>query len=281
VNNLHQLSKTFHGKLLLAGEYTVIDGGSSLALPLTKYSAYLTRDGKSNHKDMWNTMYQHFKDNELDLNYTLFEEDIVMGLGYQSDIPTGYGVGSSGALVASMYDRYQVSERNEKELQALLAKMENYFHGSSSGIDPFVIYTNKTVLTKEGKNFITDANPNLRNWYLLDSGIARSTATFVDVYKKSIRSQNKVKIQYLQRLNEDLIGQILNNEINVDTIFEISYTQFDLFKPMITAHVMDIWKEGLDSKSYFMKLCGAGGGGFFLVYSESIPKNIKHVMSLN
>ena len=56
MNNLHQLSKTFHGKLLLAGEYTVIDGGSSLALPLTKYSAYLTPDSKSNYKDMWNTI---------------------------------------------------------------------------------------------------------------------------------------------------------------------------------------------------------------------------------
>ena len=28
----------------------------------------------------------------------------------------------------------------------------------------------------------------------------------------------------------------------------------------------EIWNEGLKSDSFYMKLCGSGGGGFFLVF---------------
>ena len=35
-----------------------------------------------------------------------FEADLESGMYFDSSIPQGYGVGSSGALVASIYDKY-------------------------------------------------------------------------------------------------------------------------------------------------------------------------------
>jgi mevalonate kinase len=45
----------------------------------------------------------------------------------------------------------------------------------------------------------------------------------------------------------------------------------DILYPFIPSKVKKIWQEGLDTKSFYMKLCGAGGGGFFLIYSEARP----------
>ena len=38
------------------------------------------------------------------------KKDISLGLYFDSSIPQGYGVGSSGALVASIYDKYAIGK---------------------------------------------------------------------------------------------------------------------------------------------------------------------------
>lgn len=280
MNNLHQLSKSFHGKLLLAGEYTVIDGGSSIALPLSRYSARLILSSDTGLDKLWYKMILFFKDSRLELDYDLFYNDIANGLGYESDIPEGYGAGSSGALIAALYDRYHINTLQGTELQSYLGKMENFFHGKSSGIDPFVIYTNHTVLTKNGKSTFTPIEPDLTHWFLLDSGIVRSTAEYVDIYKKSIRPGNKEKIGLLLKLNESLIDEIQAGQIEEQIMYELSLLQFNLFKAMIPPHVYRVWKQGLETKEFYLKLCGAGGGGFFLIFSKVFPKNIHGVAGL-
>ena len=35
---------------------------------------------------------------------------------------------------------------------------------------------------------------------------------------------------------------------------------------MIPDSLKEIWNEGLKLDSFYMKLCGSGGGGFFLVF---------------
>src|SRR5690606_11390485 len=73
--------------------------------------------------------------------------DIARGMHFDSTIPQGYGVGSSGALVAAIYERYatnkiDISEGISKEsiskLKETFSKMESFFHGKSSGIDPLI-----------------------------------------------------------------------------------------------------------------------------------------------
>ncbi len=44
-------------------------------------------------------------------------------------------MGSSGAVVAAVYDRYAQQKTDDLfALKNLFAQMENYFHGKSSGI---------------------------------------------------------------------------------------------------------------------------------------------------
>jgi len=46
----------------------------------------------------------------------------------------------------------------------------------------------------------------------------------------------------------------------------------DNFKPMIPDEFHDLWKKGIDSGSYFLKLCGSGGGGYILGFAPNIEQ---------
>ena len=48
---------------------------------------------------------------------------------------------------------------------------------------------------------------------------------------------------------------------------ELSKWQLENFLPMIPDEVRPIWEEGLNTAAYSLKLCGSGGGGFFLGYT--------------
>ena len=53
---------------------------------------------------------------------------------------------------------------------------------------------------------------------------------------------------------------------------QLSKIVFNHFKPMIPKKFHQIWQAGIDSNSYYLKLCGSGGGGYILGFTEDIQK---------
>ena len=51
-----------------------------------------------------------------------------------------------------------------------------------------------------------------------------------------------------------------------DSVKELSNDTLHNFQEMIPEKLKNKWKEGIKNDSYYMKLCGSGGGGFFLAY---------------
>jgi len=52
----------------------------------------------------------------------------------------------------------------------------------------------------------------------------------------------------------------------------LSHVVLDNFKPMIPAQFHKLWKHGIDTNDYYLKLCGSGGGGYILGFTEDIDK---------
>ena len=82
-------------------------------------------------------------------NLEVLKNDVNHGMFFDSSIPQGYGVGSSGALVAAIYDKYAQNKitvlenlTREKllQLKSIFSEMESFFHGKSSGLDPLNSY---------------------------------------------------------------------------------------------------------------------------------------------
>ena len=73
-------------------------------------------------------------------------------------------------------------------------------------------------------------------------------------------------IQQLTKINRAAISSyIADDRIALFGQFDsISKIQYDFFGEMIPDHFREIWKTGLDSNKFRIKLCGAGGGGVLM-----------------
>jgi mevalonate kinase len=41
---------------------------------------------------------------------------------------------------------------------------------------------------------------------------------------------------------------------------------------MIPDHLVSVWQKGIETNDYYLKLCGSGGGGFILGFTEDYEK---------
>ena len=104
----------FYAKILLFGEYGIIKDAKGLSIPYNFYKgAPKISDTKNDEAQTSNQKLSEFADYLEHINRTLvtfntkqLREDLAKGLYFDSSIPQGYGIGSSGALVAAIYDRY-------------------------------------------------------------------------------------------------------------------------------------------------------------------------------
>ena len=278
-------SMRFNSKLLLFGEYSLISGSKALAFPLSNFSGRLIHR-KPTEQSLWdfNGLFNYLIyssigelfDNERLLN------DARAGLCFESNIPVGYGVGSSGALCAAVYSEYAISpvspvniSNNElTDLKGIFSVMESYFHGKSSGIDPLVSYINKPLLLNSHENIeiiekdITETPFNIN---LYDSGIYAETSGLVADYLQNMENQE------FRELIENEYTPLLNNIITLylegtdyrNNLFLLSEFQLEHFRGMIPSSILPLWQQSIASKEYCMKLCGSGGGGFFLVFATN------------
>lgn len=280
--------KTYHSKVLLFGEYLILEQAKALAVPFSEFSgAWKVAKDPENQ----NPYYEDFL-RLIDFMYTQgmnefmklekFEQAIKEGLCFDSTIKTGYGTGSSGAVVAGIYDQFLQKDKATKDfriIRARLSAIESFFHGNSSGLDPLVSYFDQALLVDSDKSVskVEFTKPNL-SYYLLDSGKSRSTQPLVEIFKKKKQSVTFIEdvLNPLTMISDRAVDQFLANDAGLmDSILQISKLQFEGFQEMILPGFKDMWKKGLESNAFALKLCGAGGGGFYLAIgnSEDIRNN--------
>lgn len=277
----------FYGKLLLFGEYAIINGADGLAIPFERYhmdfalakDQYTIRKSTLLLEKYVGYLNDHFSSETYDLKG--FEEDIRQGLCVSSTIPIGYGLGSSGALVANFFHSYCIQKEKFSDISDLkkeLGLLESFFHGASSGLDPLVSYLSEAVLIQHQDachitSIPTTAAKNFK-LFILNSNIERRTAPLVDIFKqKLIHNTSFAEIiqEELLPLNNEIIQHYLssNEALGLKKIKELSVLQLQHFKEMIPDSIAQIWQDGLASGAYTMKICGAGGGGFFMGFGDA------------
>ncbi len=282
------MTTSFPAKLLLFGEHTVLKGSQALAIPFPAFNgrwSYCTHPEKLTSlqmelPDLLEYLQQEKKKQTLiaQLDLDRFKKDLDEGLYFESNIPFGYGLGSSGALCAALYHRYGLDPEtgNLLSLKKALAQIESFFHGSSSGIDPLIIFLHQPVLIdKDGAIATTSLNASSLEsaaditYFLLDTGIRRETGPLVQLFLKKCEHPAYLKAiqSQLSRFTNQAIQQLLKGQDHrvFSLVEQISAFQMEYFKEMIPPSVRKVWAGGLEvDASYKLKLCGAGGGGFLL-----------------
>lgn len=278
----------FPSKLLLFGEYAIINGAKGLAIPFQQYHGHLDfQDSDSEYKEEFLSFYKYLENLDLlksELDLDKFRNDIDNNIYFNSNIPKGAGVGSSGALCASIYKRYlkkDLSSHDDlKNLIDRMALMESFYHGSSSGLDPLISLINRPMLV-ENRNQLTEVHINsellTHKLFLYNTGIYRKTSPLVHLFLEKIQDTNfKQKLDLFISFNDQAITALLEANIkDLDKLmYSISKWQYLNISEMIPNQIKEIWLEGIESKTYYMKLCGAGGGGHYFVYKENDQVNL-------
>ena len=269
-------------------------GSMALALPYQLFEGRLGFPGLNpGHKPQVDqelkSLVQYLKSlkkkNELiqKINVDALEFDIGQGLLFNSNIPQGFGMGSSGALTAAVVEAYAMVDIKEYDLdylRSLLALVESYYHGASSGFDPLVSLLGKPVLKREGE-YITDINiPHYEEGhgalFLINTGRARRTEPLVNLFLEKCKDESFEKLcrKDLREITNHCIDIFL--EARASELYEnfskLSAFQLKHFAPMIPKLYMDLWTQGLESSDYALKLCGAGGGGFLIGMARNFSK---------
>lgn len=290
------MTQAFNSKILLFGEYTLIKGSMALSIPYNKLNGQLLFDKlfkgkKSNHSSVvYLVDYLEFLVNnnfEQIINIQEFKSDLKKGLYFECNIPISYGLGSSGAIVASIYDNYGFN-KSEKldELKSIFSKMESYYHGKSSGLDPLVSYLNKAILINDNGELKTVSLPKENKngssgIFLLDTKTVGETQPlvnwFLNEYKKD-NFRNKIESTLIPT-NNSCIKNYLAGDFNslLEDVKSISRFTIDNFKPMIPDSIEEIWKNGLKTDYYYLKLCGSGGGGMMLGFTDNLQNTIAYM----
>ena len=287
----------FYAKILLFGEYGIIEDSQGLTLPYSFYKGTLKFSGlesdfekKSN--DSLLKYSEYLKDLKLpetfQLNISKFKKDIKKGLFFDSNIPQGYGVGSSGALVAAIFEKYslksyepeQVSKDELKNLRTIFGQMESYFHGKSSGIDPLICYMNLPILIESrdsvDKVTVPASHEGKGAIFLIDSGMTGETGPMVQIFFEKMKTEGfrKTMKEEFIRYNNACIDAFLKKEMTplFRNLKSLSVWAYEHFKPMIPESIYNAWKKGLDTNAYYLKLCGSGGGGYILGFTKDYSK---------
>ncbi len=290
----------FYSKILLFGEYGIIKDSKGLSIPYNFFKGALKVSEEPNEEALvsnkslkaFATYLTEIEDkNVVKFDLEAMQADIAAGMYFDSSIPQGYGVGSSGALVAAIYDKYAedkitVLENLTREkllrLKEIFGLMESFFHGNSSGLDPLNSYLSLPILINSKDNIEPTGIPsqstekNKGAVFLLDSGIIGETAPMVSIFMEKMKQEgfrNMLKNQFVKH-TDACVEDFLKGDIKslFSNIKQLSHVVLDNFKPMIPQQFHTLWKKGIETNEYYLKLCGSGGGGYILGFTQDFEK---------
>lgn len=256
-------------KVILFGEYSLLLGSEVLGIPLRTQRAWWS-ETPGPESVIKNEFFDHlFKLEILDNDKIQMIRD--GEIYYRSTIRRGYGIGSSGALSAAIYSfcKKENNELTAESLQSTLATIEKFFHGTSSGFDPLISILNRAILrTNNTTKFVEVSANEVKNLYLLDSGTKRKIKGLVPLYLANAE-RGPATFKHHVKLSDQLIYQFLNKQDIKNSFKALSAFQLAHMSEMILPEHRDLWQQGLECDDYYFKLCGAGGGGYYLLYSET------------
>lgn len=274
------MSISYPAKVLLFGEHTILRGGRGLAVP---HKSLNLEWEKSSPDESLLRFCDYLKANISQdiLDTNSLEDHLLEDWRLVGNIPTGYGLGSSGAVCAAILDRYgteKATSISREALRSLLAKMEAYFHGDSSGTDPLICYLGQPMLLGGGE---APRPVNLpRGWadrfFLIDTGRTRKASTlirkFTEAYDGNPEFAKLVNEVWKPKADAAINALLANDQVAMSEAFvAVSKFQQKHLRTFIPKFIRKQWI----GPNYHLKICGAGGGGMLLGLANEPDARIK------
>ena len=288
----------YPAKIILFGEYGVLLGAKALAMPYSKFSGQIILKPAlnsnidellaSSHTSL-KKLYQYFRSNAINfqyLNLDLFESELTQGVLFQSTIPNGSGLGSSGAVSAAIYGRYLFEGSETADLMVIkqrLSAIESCFHQVSSGIDPLISWINKPILIDAQNTIIReiDLTAFFKTYtlFLINSNKQGETGVLVANFMTKFNQadfKEQIENNYIPIINQTIESLLANDFSTFETsLTEYSSFQYSQMDWLIAEQYLEHFEYGISSGDFQLKICGSGGGGFLIgiAKNQTIAEN--------
>ena len=220
----------------------------------------------------------------------LYDFDDMYHFSTMSCLPSGAGLGSSSSFTVGLIkilnmikgineSKLQIAKKAisiERDILEESGGWQDQLHASFGGVNTFKFYNNSIdhINSAIDKDSIQKLNNSM---YILHTGITRNAR---DVEKSKIENIN---VDLLKATHDLAIeGEKYIHDAKEISIKEVGLLlnegwkiKKSLSKKVSNSEIDNIYNIIMDNGAYGAKLCGAGGGGFFLVLSN--PQSLKKI----
>ena len=191
-----------------------------------------------------------------------------------SDIPSGSGLGGSGALiVALLLARYPELDANRAELAQAAYNLERYTLGKSCGLQDHWVAALGTVALDVDRDATVTSYPTFlpdgfaSRLVLLHTGLQHDASQVLARQAESVRSQHDAEkaMQVIERIGYEIWRDLQTGGKRFGELTLAHWRAKRATEPSITTPQIDQWiEQGLALGAEGAKLCGAGAGGYLL-----------------
>ena len=264
------------GKVILSGEHSVIRGYEALVFPLkSKYlefsyfknSSPLTIESTGTSASdlqliIWSVIQKILTESKID------RSKLVGHLHIHSEMIFGAGMGGSASLSVGLARLLKFLDLLNEDLFTFSKKVEDLFHGESSGLDVAVVLNEAPLLYKRHHPFQVLKSYELPHLYMSHTGLRGVTIDCVNKVKglfntdpefaKSLdeRMQASVTLMKTQLGYKDHLNEWAQSLNLAQSCFE----DWGLVPLEAKNHIEMLKREG----AIACKMTGSGGGGFVI-----------------
>jgi mevalonate kinase len=271
-------SKKANGKLLITGEYFVLDGAKALAIP-TKYGQSLEVQSAPNFS--WKS-YDHLDKLWLEIDNNKVSSEVEKKLleilssinGFQMnnsfemkmDFPREWGLGSSSTLIALLADYFKV---NPYELNDKMFQGSGYDIACAFSETP-ILYSNLNKYSPQIDS--VQISENIKQYcYFAYLNKKQDSREGINLYRNL--GQNKTAlINEISSITEELIEK----QNLQDWIYLLSKHEEIISSSLSLYRAADTALKGLP---FFTKSLGAWGGDFVMILTDEGFEKVKKELS--
>jgi mevalonate kinase len=268
------------GKWILSGEHSVLRGQPAIALPHSQYRFTLKYEPNSNDLKI----YPNSIANEVTPLFSLLQErwgrkpamkHMKGSLHFESTIPLRAGFGSSAAFCYAVTAWFAEAYGTEdKDLVEEASRLEDHFHGKSSGLDVAVVASRTPIFYYRGEPPQKLKLSVIPRFTFHDSGVRASTQKCISQVESFISRDPSLGVLYDKKMGScsNAIREALvdyssdRSEQAVLQIAEAMNQAQECFYAwdLVPEEVRTIEKQLREAGALGIKVTGAGGGGFLV-----------------